>query len=273
MKRKHYYIMPKNILLLCGVSLMLISCGASYNSNVSAGGGTGSAGVGSGVNSTGDEGIYSGIASSGYTFWTIILPNNRLYGIYGTVHGNQLLLSGMITGQGTTNSSDYSASVTDFFYTGSVKSGTFSASDFTGASLDGTLAEDGIVTTFTGTSLLGSVWDYGTTFQIPASVSSISGIWTGTLLDGITTTVTISSTGSVTGSSSGCSFTGTVVPDSSKENFYDVSLTFGGSPCAFPNQTANGIGVEYLLSDNVTNQFLVAVTVGNSSGTVFAAER
>lgn len=257
---------PRGILLLCGVSLILISCGTGYNSNVGGGGGSGV---------TGDvQGVYSGIAaSSGYTFWIIIPPNDELYGIYGTVHGNQLLLDGMITGQGTTNSSGYTASVSDFFYTGSVKSGTFSASGFSGASLDGTLAEDGTVTTFTGASLLGSVWDYGTTFQTPASLSSISGTWTGTLLDGITTTVTISSTGSVTGSSSGCSFTGTVVPDSSQTNFYDVSLTFGGSPCAFPNQTASGIGVEYLLSDGVTNQLLVAVTVGNSAGTVFAAKR
>jgi hypothetical protein len=269
-------MMPKNILLLCGMSLTLISCGASYNSNsnVTSGGGSGSAGGGSGLNSTGDgQGIYSGTASSGYTFSTIILPNDKLYGIYGTLHGNQFLLDGMITGQGTTSSNGYTASVTDFFYTGSVKSGSFSASDFTGASLDGTLAEDGTVTTFTGTSVLGSVWDYGTTFQTPASLSSISGTWTGTLLDGMTTTITISSTGSVTGSSSGCSFTGTVVTDSSKKNFYDVSLTFGGSPCALPNQTANGVGVEYLLSDGVTNQLLVAVAVGNSSGTVFAAER
>ena len=267
--------MPKNILLLCGVSLMLISCGASYNSNVSGGGGSGSAGGGSGVAATSDgqEGVYSGIASSGYTFWTIILPNNELYGIYGTVHRNQLLLDGMITGQGTSGNDTYTASVTDFFYTGSVKSATFSASDFTGASLDGSLTEGGTVTTFYAPSMLGSIWDYGTTFVTPASISSISGTWTGTLLDGMTTTVTISSTGSVTGSSSGCSFTGTAVPDSSKTNFFDVSLTFGGSPCAFPNQAANGIAVEYLLSDNVTNQFLVAVTVGNSAGTVFAAER
>lgn len=203
----------------------------------------------------------------------MILPNDKLYGIYATVHGNQLLLDGIIIGQGTTNSSGYTAGVTDFSYTGSVKSGTFSASDFTGAGIDGTLTEDGTVTTFTGTSELGSIWDYGTTFATPASLSSISGTWTGTLLDGMTTTVTISSAGSLTGSSSGCSFTGTAVPDSSKTNFFDVSLTFGSSPCAFPNQTASGIGVEYLLSDGVTSQFLVAVTVGNSAGTVFAAER
>ena len=267
--------MAKNILLLCGVSVMLISCGTSYN-NVGGGVGSGAGETGAGGNVVaGDvQGVYSGIASSsGYTFWTIILPNEKLYGIYGTVNGDQILLDGMITGQGTTNSSGYTASVTDFFHTGSVKSGTFGASDFTGAGLDGTLAENGTVTTFTGTSVLGSVWDYGTTFQTSASLSSISGTWTGTLLDGMTTTVTISSSGSLTGSSSGCSFTGTIAPDSSNTNFYDVSLTFGGTPCAFPNQTANGIGVEYLLSDGVTNQLLVAVTVGNSAVTVFAAER
>lgn len=268
--------MPRNILLLCGVSLMLISCGTGYNNNVGSGNGGSVSGGGGGsvAAAAGVQGVYSGVASSsGYTFWTIILPSAKLYGIYGTVNGNQILLDGMITGQGTANNSGYTASVTDFFYTGSVKSGTFSGSDFTGAGLDGSLAENGTVTTFTATSMLGSVWDYGTTFQTPASLASVSGTWTGTLLDGMTTTVTISSTGSLTGSSSGCSFTGTVVPDSSQKNFYDVSLSFGGSPCAFPNQTATGIGVEYLLSDGVTNQFLVPVTVGTSAGTVFAAER
>ena len=265
--------MPKNILPLCGVCLMLISCGANYNSSVSSGSGSGSTGGGSQSNVNLNDGVYSGVASSGDTFWAMILPNDKVYGIYATANGNQLLLDGMIVGQGTMNSSSYTASVTDIPYTGSVKSGTFSASNFSGGSMDGTLTEGGTVTTFYAPSVMGSIWDYGATFQSPALLSAISGSWTGTLLDGMTTTVTISSTGGVTGSSSGCSFTGTIVPDSSKTNFFDVSLTFGGSPCAFPNQTATGIGVDYLLSDNVTNQFLVAVTVGNSAGTVFAAER
>lgn len=268
--------MPKNILpLLCGACLLLLGCGTSYTSNASssAGSGNGSTGGGSQVTLNGQEGVYSGVASSGNTYWTVILPNNQLYGIYATVHGNQFLLDGMLVGQGAMNGSGVTASVTDFPYTGAAKSGTFSATDFTGAGMNGTLTENGTATTFTAASVLGSIWDYGTTFATPASLSSISGTWTGTLLDGMSTTVTVSSTGSVTGSSSGCSFTGTIAPDSSKTNFFDVSLTFGGSPCASPNQTATGIAVEYLLSDGVTNQFLVAATVGNSAGTVFAAER
>jgi hypothetical protein len=264
--------MFKKVLIFCTVSLMMVGCGGNYSSSSNSNGGGGGGG---GVNYAGQaQGIYSGTASSGYTFSTIVLPNDKFYAIYGTVSGNQLLLFGMITGQGTSGSSTYTASVTDFLSTGGVKSGSLTASDVPGSSLNGTLTENGTMTTFTGTSVLGSPFDYGTiSFETPASLSTISGTWTGTLLDGMTTTVTISSSGSVTGSSSGCSFTGTVAPDSSKKNFFDVSLTFGGSPCAFPNQTATGIGVEYLLSDGVTHQLLAAVTVGTSAGTVFAATR
>lgn len=250
------------------VSLMLVSCGSGYsgNNNASSGGGGGSAAVGNSAQDLEVDGVFTGVASNGYTFTTIILPNEKLYGIYGTLSGNQLLLGGMITGQGTATGTLYNASVTDFSYTGSANSGTFSGSRFSGASMDGSLTENGNVTTFTAASDLNSVWDYASPLEGPASPSAISGTWTGTLLDGMTTTVTISSTGNLTGSSSGCSFTGTVVPDSSQDDFYDVSLTFGGSPCSFPNQTANGIAVEYVLSDDVTNQLLAAVTIGNSEG-------
>src|SRR5580700_877355 len=113
-------MMPKNILPLCGVCLMLISCGANYNSSVSSGSGSGSTGGGSQSNVNLNDGVYSGVASSGDTFWAMILPNDQVYGIYATANGNQLLLDGMIVGQGTMNSSGYTASVTDFPYTGSV---------------------------------------------------------------------------------------------------------------------------------------------------------
>src|SRR5271154_1534584 len=123
--------MAKNILLLCGVSLMLISCGAGYNSNGGGGGNGGGAGGGGGQPQAVD-GVFSGVASNGDTFWTVILPNEQLYGIYGTVNGNEILLDGMITGQGTLTVSGeaYNANVTDVTYTGSVKSGTFGADNF-----------------------------------------------------------------------------------------------------------------------------------------------
>jgi len=247
----------------CLLGLMLLGCGGS-SSSISGGGG------GGGGNSAGQaQGIYSGTSSNGYSFYTIVLPNDKFYGIYGNISGNVFLLFGMISGQGTSSSGTYTASVTDFFYTGAINSGSITASYVAGSSLSGTLTENGTNITFTGTSLPASSFNYNT----PASLSAISGTWTGTLLDGMTTTATISSNGTVSGSSSGCSFSGTVAADSSNKDFFDVSLTFGGSPCALPNQTASGIGVEYLLSDGVTHQLLAAVTVGTSAGTVFAAAR
>jgi len=252
--------MFKNVLILCAVSFVLVGCGTNYGGNGGGGGG----------NYAGQaQGVYSGTSSNGYSFSTIVLPNDKFYAIYGTASGNSLLLYGLVTGQGTSGSGTYTASVTDFFYTGATNSGSISASYVAATSLNGSITENGTAITFTGTSEPASSFTYNTS----ASLSAITGTWTGTLLDGTTTTVTINSNGSVSGSSSGCSFSGTVAADSSNKNFFDVSLTFGPSPCLLPNQTSTGIGVEYLLSDGVTHQLLAAVTTGTTFGTVFAAVR
>jgi hypothetical protein len=265
--------MFRKSLILSVLSLMLIGCGASYNSNGNSNGNGNGSGGGGGNTAGQVQGIYSGTVSSGYTFTTIVLPNDKFYAVYGTVTGKTLSLFGLVAGQGTSSGGTYTASVTDYFYTGAVNSGSINAKYGTG-DLNGSLTENVTALTFTGTALPPtSPFDYGTLFDDPASLSAISGTWTGTLLDGMTITATISSSGSVTGSSSGCSFTGAVAPDSSKLNFFNVSLTFGGSPCAFQNQTATGVGVEYLLSDGITHQLLAAVTAGTSTGTVFAAAR
>jgi hypothetical protein len=255
-------MMFKILTVFCIFSLMLASCGGNIGTslNIPIGGG----------NTAGQaQGVYSGTTSTGYSFESIVLPNDKFYGIYGTVSGNVLLLHGMVTGQGASGISTYTANVTDFLYTGVINSGSLTASYVPNSSVNGTITENGTQVTFTGTSLPVSSFNY----NISASLSAISGTWTGTLLNGAPTTVTISASGSVSGTSQRCSFSGTVVADSSNKNFFDVSLTFGGNPCALPNQTATGIGVEYLLSDGVTHQLLAGVTVGTSAGTVFVASR
>jgi hypothetical protein len=249
--------------ILCSFALILSGCGSSYSGGNNGGGG-------GGTNYSGDaQGVYSGTSSNGYTFETIVLPNDKFYAVYGTNSGNTFIVYGIITGQGTSGSSSYTASINDFFYNGAVNTGTISATYVAGTSVSGTVTEAGTTTSFSGTALSASNFN----FNSAASVGAIAGTWSGNLLDGISTTVTINSNGTVSGSSSGCSFTGTVSADSSNKNFYDVSLTFGGSPCAFPNQTATGIGVYYLLSDGVTHQLLAGVSVGSSFGTVFFAQR
>jgi hypothetical protein len=250
----------KKVCTICVVALMVVwsGCGGGY----SGGGGGGT------TNYAGQaQGVYSGTSSNGYSFESIVLPNDKIYGVYGIFSGNVLTLYGMVAGQGTSGNDTFTAStVTDFLYTGAVNTGTLTATDVPGSSITGTLTENGTPITFNGTA--SSSFNYNT----PASVSDITGTWTGTLLDGTSATVTINGN-SVSGSSSGCSFSGTVTADNSNKNFFDISLTFGASPCTLPNQMATGIGVYYLLPDGITHQFLAGVTVGTSLGTVFVAER
>ncbi len=254
--------MTRTTPIFCLVCLLFVGCGSNYSSNSGGSGGT--------TSYTGQaQGVYSGTASSGYSFSTIVLPNDKFFGIYGTVTGNLLSVYGMVAGQGTSGNDSLTANVTDYFYTGQTFTDTLTATDVPGQSVSGTITESGTAITFNGTALASSSFNYNSA----ASVSAISGTWNGALLDGVTTTVTINSNGTVGGSSSGCSFSGTVAADSSGKNFYDVSITFGASPCAFPNQTATGVGVYYLLSDGVTHQLLAGVTLGTSEGTVFFAQR
>ena len=255
----------KKVCTICVVALMVVwtGCGGGY----SGGGGGGT------TNYAGQaQGVYSGTSSNGYSFESIVLPNDKIYGVYGIFSGNVLTLYGMVAGQGTSGNDTFTAStVTDFLYTGAVNTGSLTATDVPGSSINGTLTESGTTPeTFNGTAPPSSSFNYNT----PASVSDITGTWTGFLLEGTSTTVTINSNGSLSGSdSSGCSFTGTVTADSSNKNFFDISVTFGASPCGLPNQTATGIGVYSLLPDGVTHELLAGVNAGTSYGTVFFAYR
>jgi hypothetical protein len=216
------------------------------------------------------QGVFSGTTSTGLSFQSIILPNDTFYAIYGTKVGNVLYVSGMMTGQGASNNGTYAATVTDFYSSGSTFTGSLAATYVAGVSVSGTISESGNSNvTFNGAVESISSFNYGT----PALLSGISGTWTGTLMDGSTAVVNINASGTFSGSDSGCSFSGSITPDSSGKNFFKVSLTYGASPCLSPNQTQAGIGVDYLLSDGVTHQLLAGVASGTSFGTVFVANR
>jgi hypothetical protein len=252
--------MFKGLGVLCAIAALLAGCGITSSTS---GGNTSYAGQA--------QGVYSGTTSNASSFVSIVLPNDKYYEIYGTLAGNPYSVSGLVTGQGASGNGTFAAAVTDFSYTGQAAFDNLTASVVPGSSVGGTLIPTGNVSgvSFSGTSLPASSFVYNT----PASLAQISGSWTGTLLDGTSTTLSISSSGSVTGSASGCTLTGTAAADSSNKNFFDVSLAFGRSPCTFPNQNATGVAVESLLPDGVTHQLLMAVTSGISSATVFLAQK
>ena len=259
-------LLPLKAFFLFSLTIMaLVGCAVGGSSGSSDGVGATSSPVTQGS----PQGVYSGTTSTGETFETIVLPNSTFYALYGTTIGNVFTVDGMITGQGVYNNGKYTATVTDYYYTGAAYTGTVSATYVVGSSLSGTVLEAGHASvTFSGTPIPSSLFTFGT----PALLSNITGTWSGNLFGNVASQVTIAANGTFTGSGQGCAFSGTIAPDSSGSNFFDFTIRYGGSPCLLQNQTQTGVAVDYLLSDGVTRQLLAGVSSG-SSGNVFIANR
>ncbi len=239
--------------------ILLAGCGGSAST---AGGGAGPV-----ITRGQAQGVYAGTAS-GYTFDAIVLPDDSFYAVYGTTSGSQLFIYGMMIGKGTSNNGKYTATYTDYYNSGTTVAGTINASYVAGSSFTGTISENGSTMSFSATSLPASVFNYNT----PALLSDVVGTWMGVALDGTPIIVTINPNGTFSGSAMGCAFSGTAAPDASNKNFFNITLTFGGSPCLLPNQTARGIAIDELLPDGATHQLLAGGVAGNS-GTGFIAQR
>src|SRR3984893_17779063 len=137
--------MFKGFGVLCAVTLMLVGCGIVASNNNNGGGNNSYSGQA--------QGVYSGTTSSGYSFESIVLPNDKFYEIYGTLMGNLYSVSGIVIGQGASGNGTYTADVNELLYTGQTFSDSLIATDVPDSSLGGTLIQVGKVSgvSFTGT--------------------------------------------------------------------------------------------------------------------------
>ena len=173
-------------------------------------------------------------------------------------------------GDGTTTGNTYfSSNARDYFYTGLVTYGVMSATFLPGVSFNGnTLSATGMAT-FSASVPGPSGYDY----NAPASLAAITGFWSGRFIDNNVGTISIQSTGAFSGSSAGCTYTGTILPRPSGKNIFNVSLTFGGAPCQLPGQSAFGIGLTSLLSNNQRQLIIGGVDNTRGVGTALFAVR
>lgn len=86
---------------------------------------------------------------------------------------------------------------------------------------------------------------YQKDFDAEARLSALVGAFTGEVAFFFGTrpaVFTVSPTGQLSTTINGCSIGGQVVPRSDA-NAYDLTITFGGSPCIFPNVQFNGVAI------------------------------
>lgn len=219
-------------------------------------GGGGDSGTSTGPSA---EGVYGGTltGSTSSAFQLLVLENGDFWSMYGTSTPTTFFVAGFVQGTGTSNNGSFTSSNAKDFGFSPALAGTISATyNATTPSISGTVSATGGTVTFNGGAIAGSLYNYNTA----AMVSTISGAWSLTELDGSSLALTVATNGAFTArSSDGCNFSGTVTPRSSGKNVFNVALTFGAAPCGLPGQAATGIAVAYPLSSGRTQLIVAAV--------------
>ena len=232
------------------IALTLNGCGGGGNSRGS-GDPTGGSPTGSSLPL---QGCYTGTTIDGSTFESIVLPDNQYYALYGRTTGNTFLIYGMIVGTAKSSNGNFTASITDYYYSGALYTGPrVTGSYVAGTSVTGTVSESGNrPVSFTGTTAA----TYTFNFNTQAALSNVTGNWSGAFEGGVETAITVQPDGKFTGSNQqGCSFSGTLTPDPSNKNFFNVSLIPGTGCFGVRASGLSGIAVAYRLP-NGTNQLL-----------------
>lgn len=249
----------------CMLSLVLVGCGGGGG-----GSGTSVAEPVPIVPPTTAEGVYAGTISNGKSLNALILENDQIYVMYGTMVNGNLMVSGFIEGNGKSNNGSFSASdMRDFSPNGTSPNFSLSASYVKNTSFNGTTTDGSTTISFTGGPLQNSLYNYNTA----ANIANIVGAWTVTDLAGTPVALNISASGSFTGSTSGCAFTGTIKPRASGKNVFDAVATFGAAPCLLPGQTVSGIALEYPLAGGGRQLIIAGTDALRNNGAAYLGAR
>lgn len=227
------------------------------------GGGGGGDSPASPVAATTAEGLYTGTTTTGRTVTGLVLDDGTYYVLYTQV-GNSTVIAGVVQGTGTSNAGTFSSTnARDFNLEGlGVLSATVSANYVAKQSLSGAVSYSaGGTTTFSST--------YDPSYEAVPSLAALAGSFSGQVASSAGTenaTVEVSTAGAISGSgASGCAVSGSVSPRA-RGNAFNVSLTFGGAPCLFANQTLSGIAY---FNSAAKRLYAAAPNASRSDGVLF----
>jgi hypothetical protein len=104
---------------------------------------------------------------------------------------------------------------------------------------------------------------YNTAADLSALAGTYSGVYT---YGGAPVTLTLSSTGAITGTSTNCAISGTATPRASGKNIFNVSLTLTGANCT-PAGVGSATGIAVLNSESgLTRLYTAALNPAGTNG-------
>ncbi len=184
---------------------------------------------------TSAEGRWMGATATGRTVAGLILDDGS-YWLFYTAKDQPNILAGLVQGTGTTHSGAFGSSNTrDFNLEGAgIRAATMRGRYVPNKSFDGTIAYvTGETESFTST------YD-GNSVSAP-NLTQVTGTYVGLRADNHTITVTVDSTGTLSGhSTDGCTVTGTLSPRV-QGNVFRTSVTLKGGACGTETETLAGV--------------------------------
>jgi hypothetical protein len=202
------------------------------------------AGCGGGDNglapSSSSASFYAGTMAGNRDAAGVVLPDGRYYLVYSApadanTVGGALQGTSSVTGEAfaSTDTIDFAVAAAGAAQKAATVSGVLTAVAFSGTE-----------TPAGGTAVAFQTAGFYAT--APASLGALAGAYTGTagFALGVRPAVfTVAADGSVTSSINGCAITGTAAPRTDSDT-YDLTITFGGPPCAITNVSFTGIAFQ-----------------------------
>jgi len=240
--------MFKQFTIIASATLMLAGCGGGSSDPIV---------VTPPTTQQSSAGFWNGTTSRGQLVSGVVLNNGVFWFLYTDASASTI--TGFINGNSNVSGSTFTSSnATDFYLSGAtIAPATIAGVAQTQQSLNGTLS-------YTGQS---SSVKFNTTYDpkytITPSLSTVAGSYSGSVsVPGSTQSTTLNISGNGTIFMSGaCAITGTIGIGATSGNTYNVQLSFGAAPCAYPNKIVNGIG----LYDATSKHLYIAATDSNNA--------
>lgn len=189
----------------------------------------------------GAQGGWSGTSSGGGSVAVLVLEDGSTWAYAGTETASGVVVDTLVQGTLQANGSSLTGGDMRGFDLESGEVVTMTASgSFSATNLSLTVSAAGNTDTVTASPAPSANYDYNRAAQLSALVGS----WPGFFTTGDDGTITVQSNGQFSSTTSvGCAITGTATPRPSGKNVFNISVTFGPTPCLLPNGTASGVAV------------------------------
>ncbi|WP_159836866.1 hypothetical protein [Burkholderia sp. 8Y] len=176
------------------------------------------------------EGIWYGSVNSSQSMaaQTIVLETGQYYSIYTQSGSFVWLIEGIMTA----NDGAFADSATVGFHNlGAIRAGTltgnFTAKSALAATTSLFVSPDTTATSFNG--------NYNAAYDTPIALSDVARTWTSGSGSNPISTITFSADGTVNGTQSACTFTGSIKPRATGKHLLDGTLNFSGALCGLNN--------------------------------------